>query len=776
MIFLSALAKTYAFVFGPAHLGLALVCWAAGLIADIAFFRRRHSNVEGRTRVVVRDVLWMNLGAFLVGCAVQGTFAYAAMRWKEGLPGLAHLAGLMMRAAGVPATVFRGDLYLTTMAGPMNFAVSLDNLVLWLPVCMASFYGVSLLLTASTLRRVFRSLAWICGIMALVAVARLVFSAGLFLGLCDFVSYETEELPIAPFIKPATVAVMYLPFLLATWPLLTRALQGADREGAVSPIRPPLTAWLLGAALTGLFLIALWEPEGELKQGKVLINTFHTQWSRTDRPYDRDWYGADSGYNYACLKRWFEVFHDVGELKTRIQAKDLEGVSVLIVYLPDRPFSEDEKRVIVEFVRRGGGLFLIGDHTNVFGSTSHLNELCAPFGFMFRDDVLFDQEEDFFQRLDVPRLQPAFLHGMSFFKFRGAASIQPTSIFTRPVIWLDNSKSMRAIYSVNNFYPPPHDRPDMNTGRFCVSAASRFGQGRVFAFADSTVFSNFEVFYPGKYELLLNAVHWLNHGDSLFGAYLRRFSLLAAGLVLGWFLFRNQQPRQWLYALAAALLAFYLARYIGFAAEHARSNFPAPVRPARVLCFAADADDPVYALRAFTSQEPYDQRYDVFIQWVLRTGAFTGFYVLGPTHRPGLYENLCHDQKTEVGLALMVRGPKQLDALEELMRGPGAESRRLLLAFSRQLQWGAVANTLRNAGIVNRADSLERAKAAWPSGEIILEERNRRVLLLFSAERFSDQAMGFSEKVVPTDNQRALFSQEFSLVDSLFAEDAPKTK
>ena len=37
--------------------------------------------------------------------------------------------------------------------------------------------------------------------------------------------------------------------------------------------------------------------------------------------------------------------------------------------------------MVHEFVRGGGGLLLIGDHTNVFGSTSHLNEICEPLRF-----------------------------------------------------------------------------------------------------------------------------------------------------------------------------------------------------------------------------------------------------------------------------------------------------------------------------------------------------------------------------------------------------------
>ena len=694
MIFLSLLAKTYGLAWGLPHWPAAVACWAASWVMDALYFRRRNSPL----RLLIRDVVSLNVGVLIAGCAVQEAFAAAAMNWKDGIPGIASLTAFLLRALGLSAGAFRGELHLTTMAGPLSFSVSLDQLGLWFPACLAAGYAVFLLLTAATLQAAGRSLAWIIGLLVLASLARFVFSTALFLALCDFVSYETEELPWGPFVRPPTLMWTFLPFLLASWPLLSRGLPPAEPGPTVLPKPNGLRPGMLGCGLAVLFLIALWEPQGQPKSGKVLINTFHTQWSRTDRPYDREWYGADSGYNYACLKRWYEVFYDVRELKTRLQAPDLEGISVLVIYLPDRPFSEEERRLIVEFVRGGGGLFLIGDHTNVFGTSTHLNEICRPFGFFFRDDVLFDLDEDFFQLYDVPRLTASFLQGTTFFKFRGPTSIQLTALTARPVITLDHAKSLRAIYSVNNFYPPPHDQPGMKTGRFCVSAASRFGQGRVVAFADSTVFSNFEIFYPGKYEYLLNVAHWLNQRDGLLAAFARRCSLVMAVLALVWYLGRRPQPRHWGQTLTILLLAFYAARLVALFAEQERSGFPAPRRPAPAVFFAAEAKDPAYVLRDFTSTSPYDQRYDVLIQWVLRTGAFSGFYVVGSDHRPGLYEHLRQTQAVKTALALIVRGADQLELLPQLMHGPGAKDQRLLLLFSGKLDWPTIAAALGRAG------------------------------------------------------------------------------
>ena len=53
----------------------------------------------------------------------------------------------------------------------------------------------------------------------------------------------------------------------------------------------------------------------------------------------------------------------------------------------------------------------------------------------------------------------------------------------------------------------------MRYGAFVQAWAARHGQGRAVAFTDSTIFSNFCVVQPGKAELMLGMVEWLNHAN-----------------------------------------------------------------------------------------------------------------------------------------------------------------------------------------------------------------------------------------------------------------------
>lgn len=61
-------------------------------------------------------------------------------------------------------------------------------------------------------------------------------------------------------------------------------------------------------------------------------------------------------------------------------------MDVLVFKTPTEPFTDEEVSTIERFVDQGGGLFLIGDHTNLFGMSTYLNKVAAPFRLAFRSD------------------------------------------------------------------------------------------------------------------------------------------------------------------------------------------------------------------------------------------------------------------------------------------------------------------------------------------------------------------------------------------------------
>ena len=53
--------------------------------------------------------------------------------------------------------------------------------------------------------------------------------------------------------------------------------------------------------------------------------------------------------------------------------------------------------------------------------------------------------------------------------------------------------------------------PETRFGAFVQAWSTHGGKGRVIAWGDSTIFSNFCLYQPGKAQVLLNLVEWLNH-------------------------------------------------------------------------------------------------------------------------------------------------------------------------------------------------------------------------------------------------------------------------
>src|SRR5262249_10329166 len=99
---------------------------------------------------------------------------------------------------------------------------------------------------------------------------------------------------------------------------------------------------------------------------------------------------------------------------------------------------------------------------------------------------------------------------------------------------------------------------DERFGAFVQAWATRSGQGKVFAWADSTIWSDFCTFEPGKIEMLTGIVEWLNHRNVKFDprpvVWIVGVILFAAALQ-----FSRGFSGAWLPLLSAAMLGWSLS-------------------------------------------------------------------------------------------------------------------------------------------------------------------------------------------------------------------------
>ena len=76
--------------------------------------------------------------------------------------------------------------------------------------------------------------------------------------------------------------------------------------------------------------------------------------------------GEASGYNYAAIYDYLGQYYQMSRLleKDKIDDETLGKCDVLVIKIPTARYSQDEADAVVRFVEQGGGLLLIGDHTN----------------------------------------------------------------------------------------------------------------------------------------------------------------------------------------------------------------------------------------------------------------------------------------------------------------------------------------------------------------------------------------------------------------------------
>ena len=196
---------------------------------------------------------------------------------------------------------------------------------------------------------------------------------------------------------------------------------------------------------------------------------------------------------------------------------------------------EAEVAAIDRFVRRGGGLLLVGDHTNLLGMGTHLNALSARYGIRFRYDSVSDGLTGGFVDDFGPRIgrHVGALH-VDHLQFMTSCSLQ-ISGDAESVLAADECRREPHDYAGSSFFGRRGAHPEMEHGRTVLAAIVRVGRGRIAAFTDSTVWSSFAVFSFDREKLAMDLVRLLNREPSPYAMPVRGLAVAAglAALVFG---------------------------------------------------------------------------------------------------------------------------------------------------------------------------------------------------------------------------------------------------
>ncbi len=105
---------------------------------------------------------------------------------------------------------------------------------------------------------------------------------------------------------------------------------------------------------------------------------------------ERGRYGLNQVGMFGSASRLLELAgYQIGKVSRADLPEALEAVDVLVVINLRQSFDDREREAIWSFVRKGGGLLVMGDHTDLFGLMEPLNQLLEPIGTRFIFDSAF---------------------------------------------------------------------------------------------------------------------------------------------------------------------------------------------------------------------------------------------------------------------------------------------------------------------------------------------------------------------------------------------------
>ncbi len=323
-----------------------------------------------------------------------------------------------------------------------------------------------------------------------------------------------------PFLNDYMFAVLYAPLsIVVALRLNPKAVSKPVTSKAW--IVPAIAAIPAMALLCGI-------PSWTKHPGRVLIDEFHSDWERTNVPFDTETYGSLSVYNYGNFYKELKNHFDTEALFREISDKDLDTASVVILKTPTKPYSKDFCDRIERFVRRGGGLWLVGDHTDAFGMTSILNVMAARFHCEFEKNAWLEPPSKRNLWISDP-FTPPFMQQSSQFLFYTGCQMKAPASFLRLAVG-NREQFDKADYSAGSFFGKLRYLPSNGGGNALMATAGTVGQGRVAMWSDSTLFSNFSLYLPGKLETGLNTVDWLRQRAPFDSTY---FTMAILALTLG---------------------------------------------------------------------------------------------------------------------------------------------------------------------------------------------------------------------------------------------------
>ena len=577
------------------------VLLAAGVVVVAALGRTQIGARLGDGLIVAGSVaLWQLIG-FYVYIVYVGPRGHGSEVTSSILAGAFRLFGINASALPDGLHLIAVDRLYQVVPSPANMGVY---------VFLMMFMGLFALAVTGKIR------------------ARSIITGGFVIGVFALVRYAVVML--WDYNQGGMVDTFYSPkvFAWTVWPAAL-FLQGATMWKRPQVTIPesrhasPNKRLALAVALVAVGMLAWtayegYHPAGVQKQGRMLIDEFHSDWEWTEMPFDTVWYGQQSTYNFYCLAEFWAKHYQVKRHFDSLTAEVLDSVDILLLKVPTQPYSERELDLIEDWVADGGGLFLIGEHTNVFGYATFLNPVATRFGQRFIADIIYDLKTGDLNLHHIPKVLPhAVAQNMPTFLFGGPCSMYG-DLSARSIMTTLQVKTLPADYTQRNFFPERTQNPGYRFGIFFNALQTRFGKGRIVSFTDSTLWSNFFVFIPGKPELALGLVEYCNRFDPF--PYWRILTFLFATVCLlgGAIAAHSLKLEGWIWYAAIGCLVFLGASK--WIEDINRRNYPLPKPHTPFAQLNFESEHSQFFVPELRLAREADKDLSTFFLWTQRVG------------------------------------------------------------------------------------------------------------------------------------------------------------
>ncbi len=442
---------------------------------------------------------------------------------------LAGSIAYLLRLTGLDSAENGGMVFVFSQDKVFPFTVTLEKLGLypWILIFVGSLL-IIFLISESTLVFLKRS--------AFAFTASLVYLVLRYVILVHVFFYS--DLPIdaqdrlAIFIDPWWIILSFAPLVLLFLLFDVPAHLKLDFSLSVDK-RLPIA---LAAVLLSVFCLtsaAVFWDGGTKKDGRVLVDEIHSIWEFSTLKLDKNWYGENSTYNAYSMIEWLKNTYHVDRIVSpsykiwsvpgaqkvipdiisdSLTYDILKNYDILIIKTPSR-YQPAEVDAIVRFVENGGGLFLIGDHTNFAGTGTNLNQISKSFGIEFGFDAVNTMNGTLYY-YKRGQLSHPIVKYMPNLDFMTGCSLKVPPSGESVICGFGLRADPGEFASVGFFRETRSNDPTQATdtvwGLINQAVAVRYGKGRVVAFADSTIISNFRIFFGGSPNFVIGAMEYLN--------------------------------------------------------------------------------------------------------------------------------------------------------------------------------------------------------------------------------------------------------------------------